>query len=524
MPIFQRIIAQDPSLAEPSYGRTSASDIRAIVISPTRELAEQIAVEAGRLSRHTGVIVQAAVGGTQKRAMLYQTRREGCHVLVATPGRLADLLSDPTSGIDAPHLSMFVLDEADRLLDQGFWQEIQNIRRLLPEPNENNVQTLMFSATVPSEVVSAVRETLKPGFRFVKCVRDDEEPTHARVPQKLVKVAGMQNYLPALYELSLNEIQARSAASSDSDIKPFKAIVYFNSTAMVELAAEVFHNLRRSVSSPLGRTQIYHMHSRLSQQQRTASSNSFRRAQSAILLSSDVTARGMDFPDVTHVIQIGLPSDAEQYVHRIGRTARAGKEGTGYLFVHPLEQSSVRRRLGQLPLKPDTNLESAQTDMTKAGQIPQRVASIFQDLNEAHRRARKEAMDDAYRSLIGSHQYVGDKQALIDSMNDLARYGWGLESPPALSPSIVQKLGFGGVDGLVQRDGFNSRRRSGRSDFGGGSGLRFDGGRSRDAFDDAGTTRPSGGRGGRGFNGGRSGDAFDDAGMTAPAGRRRARW
>src|SRR5699024_10117466 len=141
--------------------RTSASDIRAIIISPTRELAEQIAAEARKVAGSTGVIVQTAVGGTRKREGLRAIQERGCHILVGTPGRLHDIFSDPYSGVSAPKLSALVLDEADRLLDIGFYPVIQDIQSLLPNRNEVDRQTLMFSATLPQGVLSMVKDTMK---------------------------------------------------------------------------------------------------------------------------------------------------------------------------------------------------------------------------------------------------------------------------------------------------------------------------------------------------------------------------
>jgi superfamily II DNA/RNA helicase len=163
IPVIQRIVQADPKLAEKvrGYKRARADDIRAIVISPTRELAEQIAVEAKKVTSGTGLVVQTAVGGTMKRAMLQKTLREGCHLLIGTPGRLNDILSDPYSGIKCPNLNALVMDEADRLLDEGFTKEIQQIKEYLPDPEVTERQNLMFSATVPREVVTLVRQTLR---------------------------------------------------------------------------------------------------------------------------------------------------------------------------------------------------------------------------------------------------------------------------------------------------------------------------------------------------------------------------
>ncbi|KAI9871938.1 MAG: hypothetical protein M1823_008309, partial [Watsoniomyces obsoletus] len=110
-------------------------------------------------------------------------RSRGCHILIATPGRLQDLLSDRHSGVTLKNCHTFVLDEADRLLDIGFAPAIAEIQSYMPPRSEKERQTLMFSATVPKSVVSLVRETLRPDFKFIRTVDPDEQPTHERIPQ-----------------------------------------------------------------------------------------------------------------------------------------------------------------------------------------------------------------------------------------------------------------------------------------------------------------------------------------------------
>ena len=245
IPVLQNIITVDPNLEKRRERFQALSmDIRAIIISPTRELAEQIAREAEKVTKNTGVVVQAAVGGNSKQAGLQKIRREGCHVLVGTPGRLNDLLSDPYSNVRAPNLSALVLDEADRLLDDGFAPEIRAIQNLLPQRHDTDRQTLLFSATVPREIMSIVRSTMKPNFKFVRTVQEGEQPTHEKVPQKLVFVRGMENFLPALVELC-----KRETAREDLD---FKALVYFNATAEVTLADATLRNLRQGTAQESG--------------------------------------------------------------------------------------------------------------------------------------------------------------------------------------------------------------------------------------------------------------------------------
>ena len=512
IPVIQRILQNDPKLAERTrgYKRAKANDIRAIIISPTRELAEQIAVEAQKVVSGTGLIVQTAVGGTQK------TQREGCHIMIGTPGRLNDILSDPYSGIKAPNLNALVMDEADRLLDQGFTAEIDQIKEHLPDPEEVERQNLMFSATLSREVVDLVRRTMRPGFHFAKCVDENEEPTHARVPQKLVRLQGFENITPALYELVMREHQRAQSGEG----RPFKAIVYFNSTSEVTLASSVFYKLSGGFKRdrPLHGMRTYEIHSKLSQAQRTRAADDFRHCKSGVLLSSDVTARGMDFPNVTHVIQIGLPRDRESYIHRIGRTARAGKEGEGWLFVTPFDQHETPRRLRGLPLKVDNSIESAGVDMTAPSEIPEETANLIKETVDAHAKVYPDQLSDAFRGLFGSFQAYSDKQGLLEGANRLAEFGWGMEQPPQPPASLFQGRRGGGFGGRSGGFGGRSGGRDGGRDggFGGRSGGRDGGFGGRSGPRDGGFGGRAGGFGGRdggrdsGFGGGRGRSGRDD--------------
>ncbi|KAI9722120.1 MAG: hypothetical protein M1828_004934 [Chrysothrix sp. TS-e1954] len=518
LPLLQNILKEDPRLLDPRQRRGTfeqrTSDIRAIVISPTRELAEQIAVEAKRLTANTGCIVQTAVGGTQKGAHLRQMRSQGCHILVGTPGRLKDILS---TEVEAPRLSAFVLDEADRLMDQGFWPEIQAIQDLLPNRNSKDRQTMMFSATIPQDVVSLVRQTMKPGLHYVKTVRDDEEPTHVNVKQHMVIVPGLENQLPAVMELCQNELEA--AQDPNSGKRPFKAIIYFNATAETELASQLFLDMRMGGAAPaLKNTRIFDIHSKLSQSQRTAAADHFRRAKSAILMSSDVTARGMDFPDVTHVIQVGVPQNRDAYIHRIGRTARAGKEGEGWIILPQHIVQEARHRLTDLPIELNNSLETASVNFSRTdGEDPADLSpaskKLFDDFRAAARTLPPDTTKAVYKSYFGTLQFVRNKQWLVDSINRLARVQWGLSTPPSISSMLISKLGLRGLAGL--RAGYDEDRGFGdrggsRGGFGGG---RDDFGRSR-SFGGS-----SGGRGGGYGGGGRGGGGGDDFGGFGGGGR-----
>ncbi|GFF42112.1 ATP-dependent RNA helicase mss116, mitochondrial [Aspergillus lentulus] len=452
-PVFQNIM-KDPSLKGLNRRRsqTSSSDIRAIIISPTRELAEQIAVEARRLAAHSGVIVQTAVGGTQKREGLRRIQREGCHVLIGTPGRLKDVLSDSYNGVTAPNLSTLVLDEADRLLDDGFSEDIIHIQRLLPDPMKVDRQTLMFSATVPREVMRMVRKTMKPNFKFVKTVRDDEVPTHLTVPQKYVVLRGYENAMPALLEFVTKYVEGEK---ENPNQRPFKAIVYFNSTSQTNLVYETFRNIVEQRHHPLRRVRVYEIHSQLTQARRTRSSDFFRAAKSAILFSSDVTARGMDFPDVTHVIQVSIPRDRATYIHRLGRTARANKTGEGWVLTHRGELPEFDRQLEGIPLNVDKQtFTTATVDMSKPELDPESPATRFiKEVKDAVQEVPEDLKRRAYMAQIGPLRgYFARKRDLIQAINDCVVHGYGLPEPPQMSPTVARNLGLDRVPGVRVAD------------------------------------------------------------------------
>jgi len=453
IPTIQNILRKNPDLAERKrYSKARASDIRAIIISPTRELAEQIAVEAGKLCYNTDLRVQVATGGNSKRMMLNKVQREGCHLLVATPGRLKDLLSDKYSGVQAPNLTTLVLDEADRLLDDGFSREIAEIQQLLPRRSEVDRQTLLFSATMPREVMHLVRQTLKPDHHFVQAVREDDVATHDKVPQKIVTVVGIENFMPTLLELCKREVEkaARDAAAGNPS-RPFKAIVYFKATAQVELAYRIFDNLRADGTGMFGKHPLYPaevscIHGKLTQEQRTRISQRFRTAKSAILMSTDVTARGMDFPKVTHVIQVGSIPNREQYIHRLGRTGRGDEVGEGWLIINEAEMMDARKMLRRLPIVPDKTLESSQVDMTKDAQLPKFVADTLQEVANATKMVDRMTKVQAYMGSLGGIA-PGNIEG-FQALNQWTRYGWGWEEPPSIAPVLASRLGISRVPGM----------------------------------------------------------------------------
>lgn len=363
--------------------------------------------------------------------MLQKTRFEGCHLLVGTPGRLKDLLSDPRSGIAAPNLDAFVLDEADRLIEVGFEPELRDILGLLPSRQTKPRQTLLFSATIPKNVVSLARSYIDPSnFQFIQTINSEEAPTHEKVPQHIVTVPGVEHWVPTLLELAERE--------SSNEEQPFKAIVFFNNTCTVKVMNDVFYNLRRNYRE-LNLPHITSIHSDLQQRTRTRIADDFRKARSAILISTDVTARGMDFPGVSHVIQFGVPPSRDQYIHRLGRTGRANKGGQGWLVVLQPEVGHARETLPGLPIKRNDELTAPKVDTSRGTDAE--LPLYFTAANNAMRRAPPLDVEDTYKKLLSgiipNIHNSNEKQDVVDAVNHWARFQAGMDTLPSIRSGLL---------------------------------------------------------------------------------------
>lgn len=296
-----------------------------------RELAEQIAREArALLTFHTNLTVEIVIGGTNIKSERSRLLR-GCDVLVATPGRLVDHL-ESTDGFAAAmsrSCRAFVLDEADKMLDMGFRPALDRILAVLPAQR----QTLLFSATVPQSVLQMTKVALRASHKYINTVSEAEAQTNVQVHQEYV-LTTMDNVLPTLVRTVRHQTR----------VMGHKVIVFFTTARLTSFMAAIF--------SAMG-TPVLEMHSRKSQSQRSAASKRFFEETDVVMFSSDVSARGMDYPDVTAVIQVGL-TDREQYIHRLGRTARAGKEGCGLLLLAG-DEHVLLRDLKDLPLSRATD-------------------------------------------------------------------------------------------------------------------------------------------------------------------------
>jgi ATP-dependent RNA helicase RhlE len=282
---------------------------RALILAPTRELAIQIDESLRAYGRHLKLRHAVILGGVNQNRQV-QAIRQGVDVLVATPGRLLDLVEQKLLRLGA--VTTLVIDEADRMFDMGFIRDVRRIVAQLPRQR----QSMLFSATMPAEVAHLVAEMLRDPARI-----DVSPPTMTadRIDQRVYFVAA-QDKRSLLSEL------LRDAA--------MKRVIVFTRTK--HGANKVAEHLER------GGHGAEAIHGNKSQNARQRALEEFRSGRARILVATDVAARGIDIDEVSHVVNFELPDVAESYVHRIGRTARAGSGGIAIAFCDASERDSLR--------------------------------------------------------------------------------------------------------------------------------------------------------------------------------------
>ncbi|KAF2750225.1 DEAD-domain-containing protein [Sporormia fimetaria CBS 119925] len=418
--------------------RPARGQVGILVICPTRELAQQIAKECDGITaclpRHQKIECHTAFGGTAKASALNKFLNGNPTVMVATPGRLDDILGEEEVRERFKDLKTVVLDEADQMLDQGFAPAVRKILRSIP-PKRSGWQGMCFSATLPKEVKEVVNIVLSPGYTSLSTIDPNETPTVDRVPQFSVIVPDIKQSFAALLALIDKEY---TAAPDD-----FKVIV-FGTTAR---GVAFLHDL---IKAALPQFRVFELHSRMSQGPRTRTTEEFKAAKAGILLASDVVGRGMDFPNVGLVVQLGLPSSGEQYVHRVGRTARAGRDGRAVILLFEDEAFFVKTN-PKLPIKP----------------YPQELAASLEPYYMQIDRACAEVDEDtkakAYQAFLGYYKTYMKKlrmnaDGIVALANEYAK-AMGCPESPMISKKVVGKMGLKGVKGLRIGEGEVEQRR-----------------------------------------------------------------
>ena len=237
----------------------------------------------------------------------------------------------------------FILDEADTLLEMGFREDIEAIAQEL-SPDR---QTFMFSATMAKAIQQVAASTLAPDYKFINCVPDDAPPTHAQIPQFYTPVPSAEEQLPHILRL-IAEDQLQNPGKS-------KVLIFLPTTRMVKLYSTLITQLGPSVLPAGNNTRFAEMHSKKAMTSRMNTSDWFRRDTSgaSVMLTSDVSARGVDYPGVTRVIQVGVPANGDSYIHRVGRTGRGRNMATGRadLVLMPWELGFVQWQLADVPIR-----------------------------------------------------------------------------------------------------------------------------------------------------------------------------
>jgi ATP-dependent RNA helicase RhlE len=291
--------------------------IKSLILTPTRELALQISESFKVYGKHTGLKNAVVFGGVSQRAQTMKLR-DGVDILIATPGRLLDLINQRF--IKLSTISLFVLDEADRMLDMGFINDVKKIIDKLPAKR----QTLLFSATMPSEITKLASSILT---NPVKIEVSPEQKTVEAVNQAVYFVTKSDKKKLLLHILKNENIES--------------ALVFTRTKRGADVITRLLNDAKIHADS---------IHGNKSQQARQRALNNFKLNKTKVLVATDIAARGIDIEKLSHVFNYDIPEFAEAYIHRIGRTARAGLGGTALSFCDPQELSylsSINRLIKQ---------------------------------------------------------------------------------------------------------------------------------------------------------------------------------
>ncbi len=331
-------------------GQNGPRSPRALILAPTRELAIQIGDEFRAYGKFLHLRQAVIFGGVSQRPQVTALNR-GVEIVVATPGRLLDLINQRRLGLDA--VEFLVLDEADRMLDMGFVRDVQKIIAMIPKQR----QSLLFSATMPANVTRLANEILS-------------NPIRAEVTPQATPIERVEQ---SIYHV---ESAAKTALLADilNDPDLSRVIVFARTKHRANRVADQLAKRGHTAEA---------IHGNKSQSARQRALKRFRNGDARVLVATDIAARGIDVDGITHVINFELPNEPESYVHRIGRTARAGAGGAALSFCDPTERGYLRdierlinRRLtviGEEPVAPQSPRRGG--SKPHRGQVPPRKRS-----------------------------------------------------------------------------------------------------------------------------------------------------
>ena len=454
VPTFERLLRDKPPAA------TKGCDpVRALVLSSARELGTQIVTQAEKIAI-AGLRVETIMGGSsiipQRERLDPDIVGNSCEyggsidLMVATPGRLIEHINT-TNGFAARLASceVLVLDECDQLLDGGFQKDIEAIVAALPAAR----QTLCFSATVPEKMLSVLGLAMRAEYVTVDCV-GDAPPSHASIEQRVV-----------VHELGDSLLMLHRSIRDEMARRPddYKILAFLPTARQAQFSAAVLTEMGLCVLE---------IHSRRTAGERTAASDAFRESSKQVLLSSDVSARGVDYPDVSLVLQVGAPASRDIYVQRVGRTGRAGRAGSGTLLLCSYEKGFLSQLEG-LPIATGAGAGAGATagggggggsrtsgggdDTSSGGGGKVAAEEELAKVQEAAARVSDEVATQTYRAWIVAMN--GQRKALkwskadiVTNANLYARAVLGRTTIPTLPRKTAAEAGLLDVGGLVIED------------------------------------------------------------------------
>ncbi|CAE8718908.1 unnamed protein product, partial [Polarella glacialis] len=406
-------------------GSAAPATIEVLIVSPVRELSMQISQEAEKLAQYyPGIQSVCMTGGVPWQEDVKALDSAGADkavCLIVTPGRLQTHLSKTPGFAEriAREVRTLVLDEVDELAGELFRPTMEEIMSALPPPSSR--QSLFYSATMSEEVVQLVKKAAKPEYTYLDLLQgaaisvpDQIEQTYRVVPTE---------------DVTLALWQAVQAAQAQDDGKP-KIVIIFMTGRIAAYYAEAF---RKSGSA----SDVFEIHARKSQKQRTAQSESFRAALSGVLFTSDVSSRGLDYPGVTQVVQVGAPHSKDEYIHRLGRTGRAGNSGRGLLLLHDFEARSFLAELADLPLV-EVKLDS---DSAGASELPDFISMDIPQNVKAQ----------AYYSRINHVMRNAGDSGVLEILREAKRFAASIGAldqdgqPPAITEANAVKMGVADI-------------------------------------------------------------------------------
>lgn len=396
--------------------------VTGLIIAPTRDLARQIYEDIVKLSLCNSELnskISAALwcGGMQRTVQ--SSRRHKPQIIVGTPGRVLDNLQGAW-GREFKQLEYRVFDEADRLLDQGFERElvaIDDVLQGIRDPSHEPLKNTLFSATVDQRVTDFARSQIGEDFKYINCVSENETMSHKAIEQELIQTQSLHDSVSAAVHHMIK---------MSEEEKNYKAIFFLPTKVFAEACYNILRDLTNS------RT-IWRLHGDMSQAKRDRTTADFKRSKRGILVCTDVAARGMDYKNITEVVQVGLSREPADYIHKIGRTGRAGASGSAKLFLSQPELPFANILVKEMGI-----------DFAKKTQLDPASVQLVFDKTSMH----PEDAESQTMSLIGAQKSVADtynlnRHAIVKDVIDLYRVMLGdMSARLYMSADRVNKIGL----------------------------------------------------------------------------------